>query len=491
MSTTYQSRPVFDFRINWADQPEPSFSYDLRQHSNDWGPLRFLSLQRFIVRGWKFGLNLNSIAEIIAFETFCDVTKGRLNGFWFPAPNNLATIVSGTGDQLVIEDIKLRDTWDAGAPLHVWITRPGETPQAFAIDDVVAGDPGEEIVTLSSSLAADIDATWRAQRLLYARFASDEEKADWLEDGRQRRQITVVELPQEYAAAETGLLKVYFYEFSYVAPGGTLDPLKAWYYTSFQADVSSTYGGTIASQAHTSIPISHGSLRMSTENPVIETTLTDIVYDATGPWSRQREHGFPTLWVRIRSASYAAPNTTTLLFTGEVRKFKKKGAKLTAPCVGGLNAAHMRLPISKRGSVCRLQVFGTTCKLSDTAHKVTATVSAVSGLSLTLAAAGFTGKAANWYARGKLQTGGGKDLRYGTALRSTAESGGEITLLLAFALNVSVSDTVLVWPGCDGIKETCQDKFDNYGNFDGHPLVPLKNSSTDLLSTPVAAPNKK
>jgi uncharacterized phage protein (TIGR02218 family) len=495
---TYLSRPVFTFRPNWRSTPTPSFSYDLRAISNDWGPLAFAMLQQKVVRGWEFGLSLNTIAEIVAFETFCDATKGRLNGFWFPAPEALALIISGSGDEIVIQDQDLRSTWDATGkvPLHVWIARDKtDAPFVAAVTDVTVGGTGEEIITLDDTLPADIDATWRITALSYARFASDEEEADWLEEGRQVRQLRVIELTQDYAAYETGLLKVYLYRFYYGDPGTAVDGTNDWFYTSFQTAISSTLAGAVASKSHTSIPINHGALRFSIENTKIEAQITDLVYDADAPWSRQRtslRSAYPALWVQIRSADYATPNSTTLLFTGEVTKFPSQGKRYRAQCVGGVDADDIRVPCSRRGMSCRLHVFdAATCKKSDSGHKVTATVSAVNGLVITLTAAGFSGKAANWYARGKIQLGTGRDLRRGVALRSTAASGTSIDVVLNQDLLLNVSDTLDIWPGCDGLKETCTTKFDNFVNFDGHPLVPVTNSATDSLSTTPTTPNKK
>lgn len=492
MSTTYLSRPVFDFRVNWAENPEPSFSYDLRETRTEWGPLAFAMLQRDVARGWQFQLLLKTLAEIVAFETFCDAARGRLNGFWFPSPDNFVTPIEGSGDELVIEDIGLRDRWDLGAPLHLWINLRNEGPTAYEVTDVVAGDAGQEIVTLSANLPADFDATWRVQRLLYVRFLDDTEKWTWLDEGMQRRQIRVIELPREYVAAETGELKVYLYQFSYAPPGTAPTPAECWHYTSFQSAITSTYNGAMTGQAHASRTITHGSLKRSTENPSVETTLSEIHYDAEGPWARDRREGYPTLWVRIYSAAYATPNSTTLLFTGEVRKWKSKGKKLSAPCIGGISAGTQRLPVSKRGATCGNTVFDAArCKLSDAAHKVTATVTAVDGLAATLNAAGFAGKAANHYARGRVSTGSGRDLRHGTAVASTAASGNNVDLLLNHDLHLEVDDVVEIWPGCDGLEETCKNKFNNFVNFDGQPLVPVTNPASDQLSTTPTNANKK
>ena len=59
---------------------------------------------------------------------------------------------------------------------------------------------------------------------------------------------------------------------------------------------------------------------------------------------------------------------------------------------------------------------------------------------------------------------------------STAESGGGLTVTLAYAPSPAVTTTETGWeiiPGYDGTIETAEDKFANEVNFGGFPRVPV------------------
>ena len=73
--------------------------------------------------------------------------------------------------------------------------------------------------------------------------------------------------------------------------------------------------------------------------------------------------------------------------------------------------------------------------------------------------------AANWFAWGSIKS----DNDTIAIRQSSAIAGGAVTLTLARDPNpmLSIGELVQLRPGCDGLPETCQGKFDNFLNWGG------------------------
>ena len=62
----------------------------------------------------------------------------------------------------------------------------------------------------------------------------------------------------------------------------------------------------------------------------------------------------------------------------------------------------------------------------------------------------------------------------GSARFITAHSGDTVTMARPLA-SLAGGQTVAIYPGCDHLKETCKNKFNNLDNFGGFPWIPAKN----------------
>ena len=67
-------------------------------------------------------------------------------------------------------------------------------------------------------------------------------------------------------------------------------------------------------------------------------------------------------------------------------------------------------------------------------------------------------------------TGGG--LNAGRSADIKSSESGKVILHIPFPYVVSPGETATVYEGCDGMRETCRDRFDNILNFDGEPFAP-------------------
>ena len=113
---------------------------------------------------------------------------------------------------------------------------------------------------------------------------------------------------------------------------------------------------------------------------------------------------------------------------------------------------------------CRHSLYSDQCGVDLGTESITATVDAISGLSVTLSFAS-SDETADGYFRGGILI---KGTEYGYI---TSDVGNVVTLQYAVP-GLAVSDSISVAPGCDLSQATCVSKFNNIVNFGGFPYIP-------------------
>lgn len=491
MALTYLSRPVFDFPVNWRNQPVKQFTYDLREINLGAGAATHEATQAHVHRGIEFEIFLATETEIVAWEAFADQTKGRHIGFWFPDTLAAFEILDQpSGTSLTVKTQDLVSTLADHPSVHVVFQKRGQVPICCKILSVgTAGS--DELLTFDTDLDATAfvnDGTWEAARLLYCRFTSDTEESEAEAETVLRVPLKVYELPNEYTAVETGLTPVYFYRFFYGGPGVAISASNDWFFTSFYTDVSSTYAGAMAAQVHTAKNLTHGRLTSSIKAEATGTTLKAYL-EATNPLSYfvNQQINLP-LWVEIRSASFATPNTTRLLFTGQVLRSSTAGRMQDVAVASIFDTLGKRFPAVLLQPQCNWTLYDLrTCKVVKASWAVAVTVTSVSGTSITLTGGGLAGKAANYFAQGFFTLGSGRTLQSHTIISSAAASGSTVVIKVAKVLSGITALSATAYPGCDLSRGPggCA-KFSNYLNHGGFAFMPNKNA----VITPVAINNK-
>lgn len=480
---TYLSRPIFTTSINWTDGASQRLSYDLRELSIGFGAEVFAPLQSHVVHGFEFSVQLNTEAEILELENFFAALHGRLHGFWLPAPTEAVDIVSGiSATQFDIAGQGFADTWDEHPAVHLWFTTVAGVSAAAKILSVADNGNGTERVTLESALPFTPDETTMVSRLHYVRLTDDEENADFLAEWFEQRSLQVLELPTEYAEAETGEQPVYLYHIWIET-----SPAQHWYYTSFASDIISN-GDTYLAK-----PITHGSVQANIEGSAEKFSI-DAVHEADHPLL----FGFPfppprPIHLQVSEATYAAPDDATILFTGQVEKVTRSGKKIKARCVSILDLDTQRLPDALIGPRCAYQVYDVNCGVSKTFKQRAATISSIISERVILVThpTNFNSVDANHYVFGWIETGMGDELEIRSILADIATSATQRTLTLDLPLQFAeVSDAITLIPGCDGKWTTCKTKFGN-DNFMGQPFVPAKNPTLAAVEQPVSQGGKK
>lgn len=486
----YQGRPLWPFGTDWSNQPAQTFSYDLRETWLGTHSPRFEQLQQHVTRGFEFSLWREEEEQRQEFDTWTGELQGRIAGFWIAAPLAPAEILDGgTSTTFLIADQALRETYADHPARHLIFTPPagsGVPVQFGRISSVALDSAGVERVTLEEPLEPAVDETWLAQRLLYVRLASDEETADLETDALQRRRVRVVELPTEYAGIETGQQPVFLYEF-WVDGGGT--PAR-WRFTSLNETVAS--GG----YAFTPAPFEHGQLTFSAR-PVSEEVQLTSWFEPANPISQFLPFQISQpLWVKIRETTFAAPDTTTLLFTGKVQSVEPEGKLLKAKCVSIIDALGRRLPRMLIQPRCNYAVYSAPCKLAkaDFVANVSFTVAAGRVQTMTLTDSEnnfFTEAEANDFALGWLETGSGATREIRTIRQSSVATGGKMTLTLNEEFHHTTGmTTAKIYLGCDGSAARCTNKFQNFANWGGHVTAPA-NLTVAAIPSDTVSGNKK
>jgi hypothetical protein len=92
-------------------------------------------------------------------------------------------------------------------------------------------------------------------------------------------------------------------------------------------------------------------------------------------------------------------------------------------------------------------------------------------------------EADDYFSYGKIVWTSGNNNGYQMEIKGYTLSNGQIVLFLAMPKPIQVGDTFEAYAGCDGLKNTCKNKFDNYYNYQGFPDVP---GTDEMLRTPNA-----
>jgi uncharacterized phage protein (TIGR02218 family) len=504
MSATFLNRPVFDFAWDWSKNPVQTFSYDLREILLGQAAPKAQPLAATAVTGVEFQLWLEDETNLIAFDAFIDAVKGRLTGFWLPSPFAAGELLEPIGDGLsefYIRDRQLRDTFsDRG---YLVFKGPDGALQFGRIANCVL-ESGRERVTLADPVVSSADGQdpqpltrdWEVFQLLYARMATDDFTLEYKRENFAVVTIKAVELPGEYAAIETGQQPVFLYELA-------CQGLGTWRFTNLNQDVTSN-GDTF-----TSWPMVHGSHKQALEGG--ETTLRlTTVYDQASPVSKLFPYPTPKpMTVTLWEIAYAAPNARTVRFTGRVNSVKLSGAQAELECATTLAALGAQFPRFFIQNRCNYSLFSGPCAGTKgpqaSQYKVEAVIDATGGRNLvlkTITPAARYGYESGGYPRDYFTFGYIEHINSATGLvdairtieRSLAKgSDGTMYLTLTAPLNAAetlAGDAVRLYPGCDGTRVTCADKFNNFSRWGGHNLA-ASNLSITAVTVPSQTGNKK
>lgn len=361
----------------------------------------------------------------------------------------------------------------------------GSTVAATVRIQSIAGN----VITLASAPGAFAAAHTVVAPLVLARFDKPRLELSWESGDVSLSRVSVTEVPPEYAPAadETlgttvGLLarRAWLYDIAQTV-GGVTTTTRA---TSHDADL------TLGGNTYTARRINHGPIRGSLflDRDEVSVDSEVIAGDALVRLATAQAEAPVRITIRTANVSGGVASGDAVVFVGDVSGVQVRGSKLTARCVSAGSVFDRIFPRFRLQPGCNHALFSTGCGLASANWRFTATISgtpvagypfAINLASLARAIGAMPTITAGWFAGGWIEFGSGATLCRRAIINSTAPVSGALTVNLARDPSPmpSAGSAVSLYPGCDGVKTTCADKFANYVNFGGHPFMPPSNPS--------------
>lgn len=469
---TYLTRPVFLFRLNRSTSPKVDYEFDHLEHSLGFGADTSQASQVYTRRVHKFSLDLITRDEIDQFQDFIDELQGRRRGFWIPLPEFGLTVTSGVNStQVDVKSHGLTEHISGHATNHFLVKKADGTYTASEAVGSADNLNGTERITFGTSLGSTPTTAWQFWRMAYVRLASDDSNATTLGEGREIRPLTVVEVPPEYGAIETGTEPVYLYRFYASNPDGTTTN---WRYTSFDVDVVSN-GNTFSA-----FNLNHGSLSRFSGSKADALQISSVITPAS-PFALYVPFPYAMpLWVELKKAQLSTPDTTETLFTGRLDQSPEvDGTKMVMKFTSWLDSLDFTFPRVLIGPRCQWKLYdSSTCKVSKATYLKTASITSQSGTKIVVTDASLAGSKADYYSRGWIEVNVSGVHQVRTIVLSEAASSNSVTLHLNRRLvAVPNATSIKIYPGCDKTYETCDSKFSNLPNHVSFRNVPRENLS--------------
>lgn len=488
--STYLSRPVFDFRQDWANAPAAEVNYNLGSTALGFNAETYWGDEVDTAHGWAVTTFLDDESAIASFGAFFDDLTGSLVGFWFPTPRAAFKIVAGVDGNTIKIKSGLASTWGEHAEMHVWFQREGSASFAAKVTGVTDNGDGTESVDFATSVVGSVDSTWMAWRLEYVRLAGSSVELRHTAECKAECQLKLIELPREYATAETATTTVWLYRFWTEAGGVRTD----WYFTSWHEELTvrnSDSSGVLF--PHTPMNIGHDGIERTADGSRELCTIHAEFVPANPMYQLMPVAIGMPLNVEVRSVPLNDLESPTTWFTGRASKPSIADRTITSDFISLRDSVAGQVPRFMFQARCNYQLFAPgTCRINQAAYVKSATVVSIAGRVVTVTSATLDGLPAGWFAEGRFESGTGPEFERRTILSSTATDGSHrIVLVLNYDLNFTgTSDAAKLYPGCDGTIATCASKFSNRANFGGHQRA-RTNLALKAIEAPATGAGKK
>jgi uncharacterized phage protein (TIGR02218 family) len=165
-----------------------------------------------------------------------------------------------------------------------------------------------------------------------------------------------------------------------------------------------------------------------------------------------------------------SPADAIVLWTGRVLNCAWNGATAVLNCEPV--STSLRRPGLRRlyQKQCPHVLYGPLCGVERAAVSVEATVTAIDGMTVTVAGLDelpYGGGFVEW-----TTADGALERRF---IKEASGSPTDTLLLSRPPTGLEVDDAVTVYPGCDHTMSTCETVFNNLPNYGGFPFIPTKN----------------
>lgn len=237
---------------------------------------------------------------------------------------------------------------------------------------------------------------------------------------------------------------------------------RVWRYTSADEDK------TVASLVYTAVPLKRSAFE---ENQDIYRAPITLTMGSRVEFLELYKKSPPTDIVQLTIQRYhEGDGELTTPWMGRVTnaKFLETTAEIRCEPI----FTSLKRPILRRRyqTTCPHVLYDAhTCRVLAADKSVAATVSSVSGI--TISGAAIASKPTGYF------SGGYVDYETGGVLERRGiidHVGGDIMVNIPFS-GLTAGATITLYPGCDHLLQTCNDKFGNVENYGGQPFFPDKN----------------
>jgi len=288
------------------------------------------------------------------------------------------------------------------------------------------------------------------------------------EEAATRKPIELYHVWSEY--------RTFPWTWKYTSPSPAPLYEEHFYYTS--ADVPITYDGNVYSPAAISRTSIQNQTQFEPSSVKVTSSLIDPVLDyiATNP--------VDILNIRIlRIFSDQSPYEAGVIFIGEIFGFSFQGNAATLDCKGYETKIKRPIPKFRYQPQCNYSVYDVRCGADPTSYKETATITeVVSPLCVKVAPTGATwvqsvrlnlckNAGFGYFSRGMMFKGYDRRM-----IVDEESSSSAATLYFRYPMvGLAVSDSVDLYPGCDGTLFVCNTVFQRLVKHLGFSFIPYDN----------------
>ena len=166
------------------------------------------------------------------------------------------------------------------------------------------------------------------------------------------------------------------------------------------------------------------------------------------------------------------PGEAIVVWKGRISGTEANGDQIELDCES-IYTSMRRLGLAPKFEItCIHAVYNERCRANKPSFRVDAVVEVVDGTQLTML--DIAGYEDDYFSAGMIEYGGNR--------RMIVSHANSILHLSRPIPGVSAATEVALYPGCDKIRGTCLDKFDNIDNFLGFPWMPDKNPFSSRIT---------
>lgn len=424
-------------------------------------------------RQLSFGFTITDWDQVASTVDFFHQHLGNVESFWVDGAFSEVTLSASTSAGSAV--VSVANAALIGDNRFISFITSGSSTQVLR--KIIAVDTGANTLTLDSS-PGNLPVSTRVVSLVLARFSQPELALSFLTDRVANTEVSFGETPTEYdtQADETyatthGALatSAYLFRFLRYYPGATLVNR----YTSFERNIDA------AGELFEAKKISHSEI---TEALEIEQTKIKIKAEAFegNPlmlFMPNRLEG--PLWVEVLRCTPDANGLAGLpevLFVGKVGRPRYEGPTVECEAIHQLMDLSQSMPTLLMQPTCNYRLYSGPCGILESANTYTGST-ASSGTTIVISSGTFPDLPAGYFAFGRIWFGSGATYQSRTIFNSSAAAGGAVTLAIQGVFAPAIVGTVSISVGCDGLPDTCKNKFNNFNHFGGFPFIPPGNPS--------------